>query len=498
MFVCKIHPTNIDITISYQCTVPTITVEFDNWTPDQQYSINSVTEIGTHKPTDASSLQYWRQIAQEQALMEFKREYDLQYSITSQIQKQLGDAFRNLNLANEFGKFFKSISRAGGSLANSVSRSSQDKPFATLLKLALIPAVSISTPFVLYQLPKYSTELIRATAGALWSAYLTPKPVFFIPMRKEAKKLRLSNFEGSKNMISSMQNIINSIKYARRKKINMVLNYALFTGPAGVGKTEVAQIIANETGLQFFNWDVSKYGDNANGVNELEQGIKFLERCARFGRPCLILMDEIDGMVSSRENSDKASALLSKLLSLIGSNEIKGFKYYIIATTNKLSAVDPAILSRFIVKQFEELAPASIQKFAMKELNKYAQNGSLSLTPESIKATESLIQNLANNSASTKLSIDTSNVIFTGRDTAAFSKFLALGMEGENPEAYIKTNPATYRYLVRKREQLVQWFKESLALKQMVVGKDFGKIAKKNPSHHEHIPQVINLEPMIK
>lgn len=347
-------------------------------------------------------------------------------------------------------------------------------------------AMMVTAPVAAGMAVKKTFDASMMAGGALWRHWIAPKPNFFIPSTPEQQLLTLKNFEGSPEMIAYLTNIINSVSYAMEKNINMVLNHALFVGPAGVGKTEAAMIIANMLGLKFYLWDVSKYSEGAGGVQDLEKGFAFIKKCARKGEPVLLLMDEIDGMLSNRQTSNEKSAVLSKLLNLLGSNSKKGFEVFIIATTNKLDAVDPAILSRFIVKQFEELSPESVSKFAIKELKRYANESMLNIGEKAAKATQRLIMNVSKHSTNAKdtsVKIDISDVAITGRDSAALAKFLTLGLCGEDPESYEDTDSEKYSTLFERRNWLTKLFMESLAIKQMATGKDFGKVAGKK-SHH--------------
>lgn len=128
------------------------------------------------------------------------------------------------------------------------------------------------------------------------------------------------------------------VKYGARMPKGVLLY-----GPPGTGKTLLARALAGEAGVPFFALSgsdfVEKYvGVGASRVREL------FKRARKAGR-CVIFIDEIDAMGKRRDDnsSDERDQTLNALLS-----EMSGFYtgdgVVVIAATNRMEALDPALL----------------------------------------------------------------------------------------------------------------------------------------------------------
>ena len=117
----------------------------------------------------------------------------------------------------------------------------------------------------------------------------------------------------------------------------------LLYGPPGTGKTLLARALAGEAGVPFFALSGSDFvqmyvGVGASRVREL------FKRARKAGR-CVIFIDEIDAMAKKRDDmsSDERDQTLNALLS-----EMSGFRptdgVIVLAATNRLEALDPALL----------------------------------------------------------------------------------------------------------------------------------------------------------
>ncbi|MBZ3935321.1 proteasome-activating nucleotidase [Methanimicrococcus blatticola] len=121
---------------------------------------------------------------------------------------------------------------------------------------------------------------------------------------------------------------------------------ALLYGPPGTGKTMIAKAVANKTNATFIRVVgselVQKYiGDGAKMVHELFE-------MAQKKAPSIIFIDEVDS-IASRRTDDTTSAdreihrtLMQLLAEMDGFNRRSNVK--IIAATNRLDILDPAIL----------------------------------------------------------------------------------------------------------------------------------------------------------
>nr|WP_253307307.1 ATP-binding protein [Rickettsia endosymbiont of Ceutorhynchus assimilis] len=72
----------------------------------------------------------------------------------------------------------------------------------------------------------------------------------------------------------------------------------IFYGPPGNGKTFAARIIANESGVSFFNYSVSDIISNVPSMTAVN--LRKIFEDARKHSPCIVFIDEIDGLLTSK------------------------------------------------------------------------------------------------------------------------------------------------------------------------------------------------------
>ncbi len=116
----------------------------------------------------------------------------------------------------------------------------------------------------------------------------------------------------------------------------------LFYGPPGTGKTLLARAVAHESGAHFIAVAGPEILNKYWGQSEARLRNIFAE--ARAKAPAIILFDEIDSFASSRDTMSESfeATLVSQLLSLMdGMNDLG--RVCVIATTNRPSALDPAL-----------------------------------------------------------------------------------------------------------------------------------------------------------
>jgi len=118
----------------------------------------------------------------------------------------------------------------------------------------------------------------------------------------------------------------------------------LLHGPPGTGKTLLAKAVAHQSEANF----ISVKGPQllSMWVGESERGVREVFRKARQAAPCIIFFDEIEALAPHREggnDSQVTDRVVSQLLTeLDGIEELKGVM--ILAATNRLDRVDPALL----------------------------------------------------------------------------------------------------------------------------------------------------------
>ena len=116
----------------------------------------------------------------------------------------------------------------------------------------------------------------------------------------------------------------------------------MFYGAPGTGKTLLARAIASLNNANFIS--VKGPALLSKWVGESEKGLRDIFKKAKQAAPCVVFFDEIDALVPVRgSRSDATESLLCQLLAeLDGIEELKGVT--VIAATNRLDIIDPALL----------------------------------------------------------------------------------------------------------------------------------------------------------
>ena len=121
----------------------------------------------------------------------------------------------------------------------------------------------------------------------------------------------------------------------------------LLIGPPGTGKTLLAKAIAGEADVPFYSISGSDFVEMFVGVGASR--VRDLFREAKDNSPCIIFIDEIDAVgrkrgqgVSSGGHDEREQTLNAILVEMDGFSS--GDKVIIIAATNRVDVLDPALL----------------------------------------------------------------------------------------------------------------------------------------------------------
>lgn len=143
-------------------------------------------------------------------------------------------------------------------------------------------------------------------------------------------------------------------RYQFHNGISDGLRGFLFSGPPGIGKTEVAKLVAKDNGLKLFFVDGSEvarapYGESEKRLKDIfnkARGLKGNEHA-------VILFDDVESSIMARD------AVLARewhyaLNSIFfhGVDEMDTSKAIVICTTNRYDLVDEAIKDRFYEMEF--------------------------------------------------------------------------------------------------------------------------------------------------
>jgi len=161
-------------------------------------------------------------------------------------------------------------------------------------------------------------------------------------------KTKFSDVAGMQEVKDDVQDIIQFLQNPKQfsrlgaKAPKGLLMY----GPPGTGKTLMARAIAGEANVTFIAVSGSQFEEEYVGIGASR--VRQLFQLARNSAPCIIFIDEVDA-VAFKRNSGKSAPWLAQtvnqlLTEMDGLNDTKNSGIMVIAATNRLDVLDPAIL----------------------------------------------------------------------------------------------------------------------------------------------------------
>lgn len=168
-----------------------------------------------------------------------------------------------------------------------------------------------------------------------------------IEVNKEdtSRKVSMNDVAGLEEVKNEIQEYIRFLKH-RKKYLDLGAKLPrglLLIGEPGCGKTLLAKAMAGESGVNFLSVSGSDFNEVFVGVGASR--VRKLFKKARAQAPCVIFIDEIDGIGSKRGHSygRENDVTLNKLLV-----EMDGFKendnILVIGATNREDSLDSALL----------------------------------------------------------------------------------------------------------------------------------------------------------
>jgi transitional endoplasmic reticulum ATPase len=126
-----------------------------------------------------------------------------------------------------------------------------------------------------------------------------------------------------------------------------VVNGVLLHGPPGTGKTYITEALAGELGYNFVEAQASDVTSSL--VGEAADNMAELFSVARNNQPCLLFLDEIDALASSRDGGADKTISERQMITqfLTEMSETKGEDVVVVGATNLPDEIDGAAWRRF-------------------------------------------------------------------------------------------------------------------------------------------------------
>ena len=123
----------------------------------------------------------------------------------------------------------------------------------------------------------------------------------------------------------------------------------LLAGPSGVGKTQVARTLANESGLTFIAATTADV--KANYLGQSGNRVRLLFERARSSAPAILFLDELDVIVPDRAatggNDHLTDEIVGQLLQEMDGISARDSHVFLVAASNHIERIDAAVRSRF-------------------------------------------------------------------------------------------------------------------------------------------------------
>ena len=160
--------------------------------------------------------------------------------------------------------------------------------------------------------------------------------------------VKFENIVGMENIKKDMLQIVkmmqNPAEYA--KKGMRLPKGLLLEGAPGNGKTLFAKALAGESKVNFIPAKATDFESMFMAIGPMK--VKLLFRKARKKAPCIVFIDEFDGIGTVRNYSGSAIETENTRIVTALLNELDGFEktdgVLVIAATNSIKALDPALI----------------------------------------------------------------------------------------------------------------------------------------------------------
>ena len=263
--------------------------------------------------------------------------------------------YREFNALVESGKVERVEFRSSGLEFSSEGRTynTVDPESSDLKERLLLKGVEVETEDT--SLEERLTMLFDTVFDLLFFALLLgglgymvtlPGRKFKLIRRTRTSFKDVAGLEKTKEEMMQLVNILKNPKEYEKKGIRQPSG-VLFVGAPGNGKTLMARALAGEAGMNFIATKATDFQSSFMAVGPAK--VKALFRRARRNAPCIVFIDEFDGIGEKRNYAGQAvdkenNRIITSLL-----NELDGFAGHstgvlVVGASNTIQDLDPALI----------------------------------------------------------------------------------------------------------------------------------------------------------
>jgi transitional endoplasmic reticulum ATPase len=205
-----------------------------------------------------------------------------------------------------------------------------------------LPSLDLDNP-----IPEEALNSMEVTMNDFMEALKVVEPSALREVYVEIPTVKWSDIGGLDDV---KQELIESIEWPIKRKADLAKigieppRGILLFGPSGAGKTLLAKAVANECGLNF----ISIKGPEimSKWVGESEKAVREIFKKARQAAPCIVFLDELDSIASTRSldsDSGVSKRIVDQLLTSIDGLE-ENIGVFILGATNRPDLLDRSLL----------------------------------------------------------------------------------------------------------------------------------------------------------
>ena len=208
----------------------------------------------------------------------------------------------------------------------------------------ILPKINLEEEFV----PQQILEELKVTRDDFFNAMRDIQPSALREVFVEVPNVKWEDIGGLEDVKRELKEAVELPLKTPEKFTKMGIRPVrgiLLVGLPGTGKTLLAKAVATESEANFISVKGPEF--LSKWVGESEKAVRELFRKARMAAPCIVFIDEIDAVASSRGAYDEGTRVAERIVNSLltemdGLQDLKNV--VVLAATNRPDMIDPGLL----------------------------------------------------------------------------------------------------------------------------------------------------------